>query len=68
MVGVVVIGLGIVVSMVVGDVALVIKVLGVVSSVAGVVGVVALPKCCRILQEVENRGKTDRLRFHNHFE
>ena len=62
----VVIALVIVVSMVVGDVALVISVLGLVSSIAGVVGVVALPKFCRILQEVENRGKT--FRFHNHFE
>ena len=50
MVGFVVIGLGIVVSMVVGDVALVIKVLGFVSSVAGVVGVVEFPKFCRILK------------------
>ena len=58
MVNFVVIGLVIVVSMVVGDVALVISVLGLVSSVAGVVGVKALPKCCRILQEVESRGKT----------
>ena len=58
MVGFVVIGLGIVVSMVVGDVALVISVLGLVSSVAGVVGVVALPNFCRILQELENLSKT----------
>ena len=62
-VGFVVIGLGIVVSMVVGDVALVISVLGLVSTVAGVVGVVALPKFCRILQELENRSKT----ANNHF-
>ena len=56
----VVIGLVIVVSMVVGDVALVISVLGLASSVAGVVGVVAFPKCCRLLQEVEIRRKTDK--------
>ena len=53
MVGFVVIGLGIVVSMVVGDVALVIKVLGFISSVAGVVGVVGFPKFCRILKTRE---------------
>ena len=64
MVGFVVIGLGIVVSMVVGDVALVIKVLGFVSSVAGVVGLVAFPKFCRILKKLENRTKT----ANNHFE